>query len=67
MDILWRPLLENVVLFGILVTCVTVVYHGLRRESVKEIVRVGISRSIFFFVTALLVFGVGLYFLAELL
>ena len=61
----WGPLVEHVVLFAILVTVSTVVYHGLRRENVREILVVGVSRALFFIVVSLLIFGVGGYLVAE--
>jgi hypothetical protein len=61
----WVALLQHLALFSILVICSTIVYHGLRRESVKEIVVTGLSRSLFFIVASLLIFGVGGMLLAE--
>jgi len=61
----WGPLLENLALFTVLVTVSTVVYHGLRREGVKEILVIGLSRSAVFIGLSLLVFGVGGYLIAE--
>ena len=65
MEIRWDPLLQHIVQFAILVICSTVVYHGLRRENVKEIVVVGLMRSAFFIVGGLLLFGVGGYLLTD--
>ena len=59
LDIRWAALVEHLVLFAILVIASTIVYHGLRREDVKEIILSGLARSLFFIVVSLLVFGVG--------
>ena len=61
----WGPLFEHVILFAILVTVSTVVYHGLRRESVREILTVGLSRALYFIVVSLLIFGAGGFIVAE--
>ncbi len=61
MPVRWGPFLQHLVLFAILVTCSTVVYYGLRRENVKEIIVSGLCRAGFFVVASLAVFGgVGL-------
>ena len=65
MAVRWAPLIQHVVLFSVLVVISTVVYHGLRRESVAEILRVGLTRAALFIVLSLLVFGVGGYLVAE--
>jgi len=65
MNVRLGPLAEHVVWFVLLVLLVSVVYHGLRRENVGEIVRVGIRRGIVFALLSLLVFGVGGYLLAK--
>jgi hypothetical protein len=58
-------LFQHVGLFVLLVLIVSVVYNGLRRERVSEIVRVGIQRGLFFVLVSLLVFGGGGYLLAQ--
>ncbi|MBM4016282.1 MAG: hypothetical protein FJ293_15140 [Planctomycetes bacterium] len=65
MNVRLGPLAEHVVWFVLLVLLVSVVYNGLRRENVGEIVRVGIRRGIVFALLSLLVFGVGGYLLAK--
>ncbi len=61
----WEPLLQHLALFVLLVTLVSLVYNGLRRESVGEIVRVGLQRAAFFSVLSILIFGIGGWLLAE--
>ena len=58
-------LFQHVGLFVLLVLIVSVVYNGLRRENVKEIVKVGLQRGLFFILVSLLVFGAGGYLLAQ--
>ena len=58
-------LLEHVGLFVLLVLIVSVVYNGLRRDRVSEIVRIGLRRGVFFILVSLLVFGGGGYLLAQ--
>lgn len=58
-------LCQHVGLFVLLVLIVSVVYNGLRREDVKEIVKVGLQRGLFFVLVSLLVFGAGGYLLAQ--
>jgi hypothetical protein len=58
-------LFQHVGLFVLLVLIVSVVYNGLRREDVKEIVKVGLQRGLFFVLVSLLVFGAGGYLLAQ--
>jgi len=58
-------LFEHVGLFVLLVLIVSVVYNGLRRERVSEIVRVGLQRGLFFVLVSLIVFGGGGYLLAQ--
>ena len=58
-------LFQHVGLFVLLVLIVSVVYNGLRRERVSEIVRVGLKRGLFFILVSLLVFGGGGYLLAQ--
>lgn len=58
-------LLQHVGLFVLLVLIVSVVYNGLRRERVSEIVRIGLRRGLFFVLVSLLVFGGGGYLLAQ--
>jgi hypothetical protein len=58
-------LFQHVGLFVLLVLIVSVVYNGLRRERVSEIVRVGLQRGLFFILVSLLVFGGGGYLLAQ--
>ena len=64
MNIHWQPLLQHIGLFALLVTLVSVVYNGMRREDVAEIVRVGLQRAAFFVSMSLVVFGIGGYLLA---
>jgi len=59
------PLAEHVALFVLLVLLVSVVYNGLRREDVKEIVRTGLKRGLVFALVSLFVFGFGGYLLAQ--
>jgi len=54
MNIRWEALLQHVALFAILVIVSTVVYHGLRRENVKEIILSGLARALFFIAVSLL-------------
>jgi hypothetical protein len=58
-------LFQHVGLFVLLVLIVSVVYNGLRRENVAEIVKVGLQRGLFFVLVSLLVFGAGGYLLAQ--
>ena len=58
-------LFEHVGLFVLLVLIVSVVYNGLRRERVSEIVRVGLQRGLFFVLVSLIIFGGGGYLLAQ--
>lgn len=58
-------LFEHIGLFVLLVLIVSVVYNGLRRERVSEIVRVGLQRGLFFILVSLIVFGGGGYLLAQ--
>jgi Na+/H+ antiporter NhaC len=58
-------LAQHVGLFVLLVLIVSVVYNGLRREDVHEIVKVGLKRGVFFVLVSLLVFGAGGYLLAQ--
>jgi len=60
-----RPLLEHVGLFVLMVTICSVVYSGLRREGVRDIVLLGLRRALFFVVVCLLLFGVGGYLIAN--
>jgi hypothetical protein len=59
------PLIEHVALLFLLVLLVSVVYNGLRRENVAEIVKVGLKRGLLFALVSLLVFGFGGYLLAQ--
>ena len=61
----WGELLEHLGLFALLVTLTSVVYNGLRREKVAEIIAVGLRRAAFFIVVSLMIFGVGGYALAN--
>lgn len=65
MHIQFGPLLEHIGWFVLLVLLVSVVYNGLRRENVGEIVRVGLKRGLVFALMSLLIFGIGGYLLAE--
>ena len=65
MSVRWQALTEHLLLFVLLVTIISVVYNGLRRENVAEILRVGLARSAFFVVVSLVVFGLGGFLLAE--
>ena len=64
MSIRWVMLLQHIGLFALLVTLVSVVYNGLRREDVVEIVQVGLRRAVFFVTMSLAVFGIGGFLLA---
>jgi hypothetical protein len=59
------PLAEHLALFVLLVLIVSVVYNGLRRENVREIVRTGLRRGLVFALVSLFVFGFGGYLLAQ--
>ena len=59
------PLLEHVALLFLLVLLVSVVYNGLRRENVGEIVRTGLKRGFLFALVSLMVFGLGGFLLAQ--
>jgi len=61
----WPQLLQHVGLFAVLVTISSVVYNGLRRENVAEIVRIGLTRAAYFIAVSLLVFGGGFLLLAQ--
>lgn len=61
----FEQLWQHVGLFVLLVLIVSVVYNGLRREDVREIVRIGLRRGLFFVLVSLLVFGAGGYLLAQ--
>ena len=58
-------LMQHLGLFVLLVLIVSIVYNGLRREQVAEIVKVGLRRGLFFVLVSLLVFGAGGYLLAQ--
>lgn len=64
MNVRWAELLEHVGWFVLLVLMVSVVYNGLRRDDVHEIVRTGLRRGLLFALVSLAVFGVGGYLLA---
>ena len=59
MNVQGQALLEHVGLFFLLVLLISVIYNGLRREGVSEIVRVGLKKGFVFALLSLLVFGVG--------
>ena len=61
----WPQLLQHVGLFASLVTITSVVYNGLRRDRVVDIVRIGLARAAFFIGASLLVFGGGFLLLAQ--
>jgi len=65
MNVKLPELLEHVALLFLLVLLVSVIYNGLRRESVAEIVRVGLKRGLVFALVSLFVFGLGGYLLAQ--
>ena len=65
MNVKGAPLAEHLALFVLLVLLVSVVYNGLRREDVKEIVRTGLKRGLVFALVSLFVFGFGGYLLAQ--
>jgi hypothetical protein len=65
LEVNWTPLIQHVGLFAVLVVAVSVVYNGLRREDVGEIVRIGLARATFFIVASLAVFGGGFLLLAQ--
>lgn len=64
MNVQVAALAEQIALFFLLVLLVSVVYNGLRRESVSEIVRIGLRRGFVFALVSLFVFGGGGYLLA---
>ncbi|MEW6745017.1 MAG: hypothetical protein AB1486_19870 [Planctomycetota bacterium] len=51
-----NPLLAHILLFVPLVVVVSLVYHGLRRESLREIAVVSVRRLLFW-IPAAVVFG----------
>lgn len=57
-------LLEHLGWFTLLVLMVSVVYNGLRRDDVGEIVKVGLRRGFLFALVSIALFGVGGYLLA---
>lgn len=57
-------LLEHLGWFTLLVLMVSVVYNGLRRDDVAEIVKVGLRRGFLFALVSIALFGVGGYLLA---
>ena len=65
MNVKVSELIEHVALLFLLVLLVSVVYNGLRRENVKEIVRTGLKRGFVFALVSLFVFGFGGYVLAQ--
>jgi hypothetical protein len=65
MNVQTAAVLEHVALLFLLVLIVSVVYNGLRREDVGEIVRTGIRRGLVFALVSLFVFGGGGYLLAQ--
>ena len=65
MNVKGGPLAEHLALFVLLVLIVSVVYNGLRRENVREIVRTGLRRGLVFALVSLFVFGGGGYLLAQ--
>ena len=65
MNVKVSELIEHVALLFLLVLLVSVVYNGLRRENVKEIVRTGLKRGLVFALVSLFVFGFGGYLLAQ--
>ena len=65
MSVQTAALLEHLALLFLLVLIVSVVYNGLRREAVGEIVRTGIKRGLVFALVSLFVFGGGGYLLAQ--
>ena len=65
MNVKSGPLAEHLALFVLLVLIVSVVYNGLRRENVREIVRTGLRRGLVFALVSLFVFGFGGYLLAQ--
>ena len=65
MSVHTAALVEHLALLFLLVLIVSVVYNGLRREAVGEIVRTGIKRGLVFALVSLFVFGGGGYLLAQ--
>jgi hypothetical protein len=65
MSVQTAALLEHLALLFLLALIVSVVYNGLRREAVGEIVRTGIKRGLVFALVSLFVFGGGGYLLAQ--
>ncbi len=64
MNIRYGELLEHLGWFVLLVLLVSVVYNGLRRDDVGEIIRVGVRRGLLFASISIALFGVGGYLLA---
>jgi len=65
MSVQTGPLVEHVALLFLLVLLVSIVYNGLRREDVGEIVKAGLKRGLLFALVSLFVFGFGGYLLAQ--
>jgi hypothetical protein len=65
MNVQTGPLFEHVALLVLLVLLVSIVYNGLRREDVGEIVKTGLKRGFLFALVSLFVFGFGGYLLAQ--
>jgi hypothetical protein len=65
MNVKGAALFEHVALLFLLVLLVSVVYNGLRRDDVSEIVRTGLRRGFVFALVSLFVFGFGGFLLAQ--
>jgi hypothetical protein len=65
MNVKGALLAEHIALLFLLVLLVSVVYNGLRREDVREIVKVGLKRGLVFALVSLFVFGFGGYLVAQ--
>lgn len=59
MNLHTTELVKHLALFALLVLIVSVVYNGLRRENVRDIVRIGLKKGLVFAFVSLLVFGLG--------
>jgi hypothetical protein len=64
MHVQFALLAEHLGWFVLLVLLVSVVYNGLRREQVSEIVIVGLKRGLVFALVSIAVFGLGGYVIA---
>ena len=58
----WSSLIEHAVLFLVASLIISIVYNGLRRENVADIIRVGIRRFLYFSTIALVIGVVSILF-----